>query len=646
MGSGIYGIGLSGLAAAEASLLTAGHNIANVNTPGYSRQEVVLSNRTPVFSGGGFIGAGVDIRTVRRVYDDFLGAQLNRAQGNASQLETYSGELSKLDNLFGDPASGLSPALSDFFASINALAGHPADGASRQTVLSSANALVARFKQVDSQLTEIRTSENEQIQSGVATINSLASQIAGLNQKIAVLTGGTQQVPNDLLDQRDQLVSDLNKQIGANVIVQDDGSYNVFMSNGQALVVGTNASTLVARPNPDDPRNLQIGLQTAGGVLGFASNQLTGGAVGGLLANRDGALDAAQDALGRIAVVLGQSFNDQHHLGLDLNGSLGGDFFTVPTPVVTNSTANTGNAVLNVSIASATALTGSDYRLAYDGANYTLTRLSDNTTQTFATLPQSVDGVTFALASGAPAAGDRFLIQPTHFAAGNLAVKITDPAAIAAAGPVVTGAGLANAGAASIGGVSVDSTYLASPLGSTITLTYASGTNTLSGFPAVPVSVTVGGTTTVYPAATPVPYTSGATISFSGMTFSITGTPANSDTFTLAPNTAGTGDNHNATALAALASANLVGGSTTFTGAYSQIVSAAGNAAQEASIEQDAQNAMLAQTQQAQQSVSGVNLDEEAANLEKFQQAYQASSKVMVIANTLFDSILEIARAS
>jgi flagellar hook-associated protein 1 len=311
---------------------------------------------------------------------------------------------------------------------------------------------------------------------------------------------------------------------------------------------------------------------------------------------------------------------------------------------VTTSGTNTGTGAITATITDATALAASDYKLGYDGTNYTLTKLDDGTTQTFATLPQTVDGLTLT-GSGAPAAGDHFLIQATHYAAGRLGVALTDPSAIAAASPIRTGQGVANLGSGQIDAGSIGATYLAAPLASPVTLTYASGTNTFSGFPAVPVSVTLNGTTTVYPAATPVPYTAGATISFGGVSFVLTGTPSNGDTFTISPNASGVGDARNAQSLAALAAGNLVaGGTTTFVGAYGQLVAATGNATNEAGIEKTAQDALLAQTISAQQSISGVNLDEEAADLQRFQQAYQASAKMMSIAATLFQSVLDIAK--
>jgi flagellar hook-associated protein 1 FlgK len=645
MGNGIYGIGLSGLAAAQAGLLTASHNISNANTPGYSRQVAVLGTNQPQFTGAGFIGSGVNVVTVRRVYDDFLGAQATRAQASASHLESYSTQLSQLDNLFGDASTGLNSALSGFFGALNTVAQQPGDTASRQAALSAAQGLVSRFGQLSNQLGEIRTASNGQIQSAVTAINGYATQIAELNRRIGVVSAGGSPPPNDLLDQRDQLVTQLNQQIGASVVVQSDGAYNVFLSNGQGLVVGQTALSLVARPNPDDPQNLEVGMQTGANVLRFTAQSLTGGELGGVLAFRDGPLTDAENALGRIAVNVASAVNAQQQQGVDLTGSFGTDLFTLPQPVTIAASTNSGSASITANIASASALVPSDYRLAYDGSNYTLTRLSDGTAQTFGALPQTFDGVTFSL-SGTPAAGDRFLIEPVHQAAARIGVAMSDPARIAAAGPVVSGSNPANVGSATIGTATTSATYPGSPLASALMLTYASGTGTLTGFPATqPVTVALGSTSTTYAAGVPVPYAPGATFSFAGVSFTLSGKPGDGDTFTLAPNANGAGDNRNAKALAALADANLVAnGTATFAGAYGQLVASVGNAAQQADTEQQAQAALLDQTHAAQQSLSGVNLDEEAANLQRYQQAYQAASKSIAVAGTMFDAILDIMR--
>ncbi|HEY5366653.1 MAG TPA: flagellar hook-associated protein FlgK [Casimicrobiaceae bacterium] len=645
MSQSIYGIGLSGLAAAQAGLLTAGHNIANVNTPGYTRQQALFAARPGLFTGVGFVGQGVDVTTVQRIYSNFAVTRTLQSQASSTEADAKSNALSDLDALFGDGTSGLNVSMDAFFASVNAVSLNPADAPSRQQLLSSAQSLVSSFQSYDQQMTAQRTSVNQQISNTVDTVNGYAKQLASLNQRIAAQTGNGQgkDQPNDLLDQRDALVSQINAQIGVTPVVQSDNSFNLFLSNGQALVIGSTAQTLVAAPGTDDPQNMQIGLANGSGVLNFASGDLTGGALSGLLTFRDTTLNSAQNELGRVAIVLGDAFNAQHALGVDLNGNPGAAFFSVGTPTVQAATTNTGTGVVASQITNASALVASDYTLRFDGTNYALTRESDGTTTSYASLPQMVDGMTISLASGAMAAGDRFRISPTAGGASGLGVAITDPAAVAAATPIRTAASATNVGNASLASASVSAGYPAAPLASPLTLTYNAGAATLSGFPAAAaVTVTVNGVPTTYPPATPVPYTTGATVSFDNMSFVTNGTPANGDTFSVAPNGGGAGDNSNAQLLAALAQAQLVGGTTSLDGAYGQLVARVGTDTNQAGIEQTAQATILTQAQAAQQSISGVNLDEEAANLQQFQQAYQAASKLMAIASTLFNSVLAI----
>ncbi|MEP7206004.1 MAG: flagellar hook-associated protein FlgK [Casimicrobiaceae bacterium] len=642
--SNILGIGASALAAAQSGLLTTGHNISNVNTPGFSRQETIQATRPGVYTGAGYLGQGVDVASVRRIYSDFLANRVLSSQAQASAAGVRQDLLGQIDNSLGDVTSGLSPSIDSFFSGINAVAANPSDLAARQVVLSSAQALVSRFQQLDGQLGELDKTTNARITSSVGTINALGVQIASINRRIsdAAGAGSLASPPNDLLDQRDHLLAELNKQVGATAVPQEDGSYNVFLSNGQALVVGANPHTMTVVSDPQNPDNVQIGLSTGGMQLAFRPGDITGGELAGALSFRDGELAGARNELGRVALALGTAINAQHRLGQDLAGALGGDLFTVPGPHVQAALTNTGSATLAASVVDATQVTTSDYRLAYDGTNYTITRLDDGTAQTFATLPQTVDGVKLAL-SGPAGAGDSYLVRPTHFAARGFGVAITSAAQIAAAVPIRTSASAANLGTGAISQGGIDSSYPAAPFAAPITLTYSSGTGMLTGFPAtLPVTVNSGTTTTTYAAGAPVPYTSGATIAFGGASFTLTGPLANGDTFGVTPNNGAIGDGRNAQLLAAVAGRAVVAGGASIQVAYAQLVSRIGTQAQQAQVEHDVQAGLLAQANAAQQSVSGVNLDEEAANLERFQQAYLAASKLIAIASTLFQSILDI----
>ncbi len=629
MTSGIFSIGVSGLNAAQAGLLTTSHNIANAATDGFTRQTTIQSNRDPQFTGSGFFGQGVDVTTVRRLYSQFLDTQVLTAQTQASYLDSFVAQAQQIDNLLADPSSGLSPALQSFFSGVQDVAANPASAPSRQSMISLGQALVSRFQAIDTRLSEIREGINTEVAGVVKQINTIASGIASVNRQI-VNSGNSEALPaNDLMDQRDKLVADLNKLVRANVVTQSDGTYNVFIGTGQSLVVGTQTLTLTSGRSTEDPSNIEIGYLIGGSTVTLPPSSLQGGQLGGLLSFREQTLDPAQNEFGRVATVLAQTFNDQHRLGQDLNGALGGNFFSPPAAVVQSRTNNAGTGVISATLANVGQLTASDYRVTFSGGNYLVTRLSDDTQQSFAALPQTVDGVTLALASGVPANGDSFLIQPTRYAARDVRVTVSDTALVAAAAPVRTAGTLANGGTGKIS-AGIVSSIANLPLPGAVTLTYAQSTN----------QFTVTGAA---PAAGPFTYTNGSAIAFNGLSVTVTGTPADGDTFTIANNTAGVADNRNALLLAQLQTVQTVAnGSANYQSAYSQLVSNVGNDTREVKVQSTAQDALVQQTRAAQQSFSGVNLDEEAANLIRFQQAYQASGKVLQIASTLFDTLLQL----
>jgi len=635
MATSILSIGQSAIAAAQAGLNTTGHNIANASTPGYSRQVVKQGAAQPQNFGFGFMGQGTQVSTIQRVYNEYLGVQVQSAQASKSGLDSYYTQIKQINNMLADPTAGLSPSLQDFFSGIQTLASNPSNISARQATLSSADALTGRFQSLAGQLNEISQGVNSQIQSSVNAINSYARQIAQLNDSIGKVQSAAGQPPNDLLDQRDQLVLDLNKQIKATVVKQGDGSYNVFIGNGQPLVVGTTASKLVSVASTSDPSKTVVAYQSGNGsTVPLSESGLAGGKLGGLVEFRGKTLEPAQNALGRVAIGLASTINAQHSLGQDLNGNLGGALFTLASPVVYANSGNASSASVTASISDAGALTTSDYRLQYDGSQYTLTRLSDNTATTFApaALPQTVDGVTINV-STTPATGDSFLIRPTVNGASGIGVAISDPALLAAAAPIRATAASGNTGSGAIGAGSVNTPPPPNAnLQQPVTITFTSAT-----------TYNVTGTGTGNP--TGLTYTPGTTISYNGWSTAISGTPAAGDSFTVASNTGGVGDSRNALLLGDLQTANTLGnGTTSYQGAYSQFVSQIGNKTRELEVTSSAAGNLLSQTTLSAQNESGVNLDEEAANLLRYQQAYQAAGKVMQIASQLFDVLLSIGR--
>jgi len=639
----ILSIGQSALNAAQVGLTTTGHNIANASTDGYSRQTIVQGAVAGEQSSFGFAGKGTEVLGVKRIYNEFLASQTRSSQTSQSGLSAYYSQVTQINNLFADPTVGVSPALQEFFKGVQNLAADPSSGAARQTVLESAQTLAGQFQGVDGRLDQLRQGVNQDVFASIDTINSVARQIAKLNDAISTVESSSNGMPpNDLLDQRDKLVSDLGKEIKVTVIKQGS-EYNITIGNGQSLIVGNKTFELAPVSSTTDPTRIQVGYKGNAGTISLADTALTGGRLGGVLEFRSQTLDQVQNELGRIAISLGSAFNDQHKLGQDLNGALGVDFFKIATPQVNQSSLNTGNANLDVTITNGGTLTSSDYRFEYVGpADYRVTRLSDGALTSSPTLPISVDGLQFQVASGSLVAGDNFLVKPTVNGASSFGVLVSDPAKLAAAAPIRTGAITANAGSGKISAGVVSSSYTAATVTPAITLTFDTASGKFSGFPALPVTVTNGGVPTTYAAGVPVPYTEGATISVGGVSFSISGQPANGDQFTIGANTNGIGDNRNAVLLGALQTAKTVGGSATLQGAFGQMVNLVGNKTHELDVTMAAENILLAQSVAAQQSESGVNLDEEATNLLRYQQAYQAAGKVMQTASKLFDLLLTL----
>ena len=549
----VFSIGQSALAAAQAGISTTGHNIANANTTGYSRQLVVQEAATPQQFGTGYFGQGVQISTVKRVYNDVLQKQALNAQSASNASSTYAAKMSKIDSMLSDPEAGLTPALKDFFASLSKLSSNPGDAPTRQTVMSAASSLANRFNSLGNQLADMQAEVNSQIPATVSTINAYTTQIAALNDTIEKAYNATGQPPNDLLDQRDQLVTELSKQVQTTTVTQGN-SYNVFIGNGLPVVVGSNAYSLSAVSSVTDSSRTEVAYTGAGqaNAIQLGTNTLTGGTLGGLLDFRESSLDNIQSQLGQIAAVLASTVNAQQAAGQDLNGNTGAaltNFFSTAAPTSTANSLNTGGATVNASITNTSALTSSNYSLEFKGGNYIITRLSDNQQMSSTTtLPQVVDGVTFA-ASGTMNSGDSFLIKPTTGGATSFRFLLTQTNQIAAAS--------ATASAASLKGD-----------GSNAILLNNLQTNNLI-------------------------YNGSALISYSS--------------------------------------------------AFDQVVSATGVKSNEMNLTSTAESNMLDNITKEQSSTSGVNLDEEAANLMRYQQAYQAAGKLMQIANQMFSTLLSIA---
>lgn len=680
----ILSIAQSGLMAAQAGLATTGHNIANQNTVGYNRQVVVQAAVAGQNEGGGFIGKGSTVVAVNRVYSAYLGDQLRSVNTIKGRLDGHYTEAVRINNLLADQTSGLAPVLQDFFSSVNAVAKDASMNPARVGMLAAAESMAGRFQSLNGQLQDMREGVNQQITTIVGSINSYVEQIAHLNDAIGKAQGATPgQLPNDLYDQRDLLVSELSKLTQVNVI-KDDVNYTVFIGNGQPMVVGLKAFQLQTMESATDPTRLEVGYVGGNGTaIPITESSLPGGKLGGLFEFRATTLDNAQNALGRIAIGLAATFNDQHRLGQDVNGNPGGDFFFEAQPVTQPNKFNTSTAMVNASIVDVSKLTGSDYSVSRDSTgNYTVTRLMDkavvysgaafpNAAALGALVPpqQSIDGIDFAVAAGPMANGDNFIVKPTINGAGSFRVLVTDQANIASGVPVKTEFDINNAGSGKITAPVIDPGYLtpatsaASALPATLVYNDVAEVGppvipakSFTGFPAsgtfpYPYTVTVTPPNgsgapvpyTINSVNDAIPYTPGATITFGGVSFKITGLPADNDKFTVGKNLNAPSDNNNISLLASLQNAKtLVNGTTTYQGAFGQLVSQVGNKTHELEVTKAAEDTLMDQLTQAQQSESGVNLDEEAANLIRYQQAYQAAAKIMQAVKEMFDLLASI----
>ncbi|MET0985596.1 MAG: flagellar hook-associated protein FlgK, partial [Steroidobacteraceae bacterium] len=446
---------ISGLMAFQRALDTTSHNITNANTVGYSRQLPEFMTRQAQPSGAGWVGNGVDVGTIKRTYDDFLASQSRTSSSSYQQANTFATQAERISKLFGDSATGLSTSLQNFVNAMQSVADSPTSAPARQTLLSQAQTLSDRLQGYDDSLRNFDTQVNAAVERETNAISTLAQSIARLNQQITNVYAQTGQPPNDLLDQRDQLIDELATHINVNVVQQGDRSTNVFIGNGQPLVVGQTAATVVAGSDPFDPTRTTIAVRSVSGTADI-TNTLSGGVLGGMLDFREQMLDPARNTLGRLSIGLAEVMNEQHSMGMDLNGNLGGDFFSVGAVEVQARANNGGNATASVSRVpgAAGALTTSDYTLTYTSGAWSLRRADNGATVSMtgsgsALDPFRADGLSIVM-SGPPVAGDQIRIKPTANAVSGFGVLITDAAEIAAAAPIVTARGATNAGNATI----------------------------------------------------------------------------------------------------------------------------------------------------------------------------------------------------
>ncbi len=671
-------LGTSALSAAFAQLQTTGNNIANVNTVGYSRQQAELSASNGQFTGAGFFGRGVDVTTVTRAHDDFLTQQAALTRSQASADSARSDQLTQLEKVFGLGEAGLGHAATQFFTAFTDVATKPQDLTARQVALARAGDMASKFNDAAQQIDRLQAGVTQQLQVSVTSVNSLSDQIAALNQRIVDARGLGQQ-PNDLLDKRDTAISDLSQYVQVSTVPAEDGSLSVFVGGGQSLVVGAKSTKLVPMSDPYDASRLVIGVAGQNGTRQLPNSLLSSGSIAGLLRFQSSDLTDARNQLGQLALGIGQQVNEQQSLGLDLQGQPGaaifrfGDVSGAPVVAGRSSTANTGTGSISLTLQSPSTLAAaqissvqaSDYEVVADGAGgFQLNRLSGGAPDPAyparaVSNGDIVDGFQINI-SGTAAAGDRFLLQPAGSAARDLRVDMSNPKLIAAASPLSATASSSNTGTGSVLALAADSAtsgshpnlpatlrfqVTASPGQYTYTWTDASGTSTPATWqPGQPIA---------YPGTT----------ASNGFKITVTGVPVAAnpsatpavigDSFTVGRNTNPASDNRNANSLLSLRDASVVGaiwnGGTlqpgaNVTDAYANVIANVGVRVQSAKAASDLSASVSDQAAKDLTSKSGVNLDEEAARLIQFQQSYQAAAKMLQVAQSIFDSLLQTAR--
>lgn len=642
--SGIFNIGVRSLQANQAALQTTGNNIANVNTPGYSRQSVVVQTVQGQYTGGGFIGAGVDISTVQRQHSEFLTRQSALSSSVAASDTERLAQLKQLEDVFQGGEAGLGSAISDMMNAFSDVANAPTDLSARAVVLTRVDEATARIRTAESRMTDLRRGVGSELASAVASVNSLAVRIAKVNQEIA-RTNGSGQAPNDLLDQRDQLIKDLNGYVQTSSVAADDGTVSIFLASSQPLVLGNSARPVALGTDAfGDPSKAKLTLTQGNSTTVLEEATLGGGKLAGLLRFQNSDLQDAGQLLGRLALAIGTAVNAQHRLGLDLKGAAGGDLIQMgPIPDGRPAKSNTGNATVAVAVqtipsSGASSLLASDYQINFTGSSAgSVTRLSDGLVTEFTTTPIKIDGLDLTI-TGTAAQGDSFLLKPFSAVAATIATAFASPGALAMSSPVAARAGSSNLGTLALASLVTRSV----PAPAAVTLTF---TTTPSGTYTYTRSDT--GAATNYTPGQAIDYDQAtATTSASGWSLTLKGVPVDGDTFvvgsnaTVQPNADPRLNAGNALSLMALRDAALFEGSA-MTDGYAGLMAQVGVMVQGASYAADVSQSIANNVEQDRSSVAGVNLDEEAAKLLQYQQAYQASAKMLQIAQGVFDALLQ-----
>ncbi|WP_426417604.1 flagellar hook-associated protein FlgK [Aestuariirhabdus sp. LZHN29] len=657
----LLNIGLSGLRVSQTSLSVTGHNIANVNTSGYSRQEATQVATTPLYVGVGFLGSGAETDSIRRITSDILVSQLRENTFVNAEQGAFREQIEQLDSLLANTTTGLTPAITNFFKAIQTGAEDPSSIPSRQLILTEAGGIASRFNTINDRLDQQNDLVNQQTRTVTDQINRIAQSVGDYNDAIAKAEVNNTPA-NDLHDAREEALRDLAELVGITVTPQDDNTVNVFVGTGQPLIVGAQVNTLGVVPSANDPLRQDIVLSDGTSTQAI-TNLLTGGELTGLLRYRDEVLDPAFNEIGRLAIVFADTMNQQLSEGLDLSDNFGANLFRdINDPVLMQQrvfpSTNAATSSLEVEITNAGQLTLSDYRLEFSSpTNYTLTRLSDGV-QNAGVIPVapstasvvSPDGFQINLTNNGFTAGERFYVTPTREGAEQIEQVLQQPEELAFAAPLRGVSDLANRGSGAISQPEVVSPFNSPDVVNnqpfdivfTDTQNFSFVDNSGNGLTitAVPNPIVPGQTNAVT-----VDVTDGGGNTYQ-VTMDITGRPMAGDRFTVEFNQNGSSDNRNALKLVELENqpTTLSGAGVNYADAYGELVEKVGTRTAQSRVDSQAATTILTQSQNARDSLSGVNMDEEAANLIRFENAYNASAQVISVARSLFDTLINTFR--
>ncbi len=639
---GILNVGTQALQANLVALQTIGNNIANVNTPGYSRQRVSMETVPGQYTGNGFVGKGVSIQTISRNYDEFLTRQSTLATSVQAGDVTRAEYLKQLTDIFQGGTSGVGAAINDMLNAFSDVASTPTDLTARTVALTRVDEAARRMRGASLSLDDLQAGISAAMDEKVNSINTLAQKISAVNNQVATALGSGQ-TPNDLLDKRDQLIKELGQYVQTSSVPASDGSINIFIGGSQALVLGSQPATVAISSNEfGDPMQSKLVINRGAISVTMDENALGGGELSGLLRFNNNDLVEGRNLLGRLTVGITSAMNTQHRLGLDLDGAQGGDLFT---PISVNNVLASSNngvstAAFGLTVTDSTKLAASDYVVNISATGGIITRVSDNQQvgafdNTTSPLPITFDGLTLSNTGGAANAGDRFYLKPYSNSASNVTREFASARALAVASPVVGKMGAGNTGSLQLSSLVARSAPV-SNVPVTLTFTNAAGvlTYTRSDAPG----------TFTYTSGVPIEGTEPANNPLTQWSVKLQGTPKTGDTFTvgsitdpalkLDPSLNG----GNATSLMNLRDLAMFDGAAMSDG-YASLISQVGIRTQSANYSAEVSTNLATNAEKERTGISGVNLDEEAGKLLQYQQAYQASAKMIQVAQGIFDTL-------